>query len=107
MTWIEVCAVRDLLPGEMRRVESDDFDPIAVYNVNGTYYATADTCTHGAASLADEGYLDKTTIECGLHGGTFDVTTGEATGLPCTIPLKRFATKVDGDVVFVTAEPAA
>jgi len=107
MSWIEVAAVRDLLPGEMRRVESEDIDPIAVYNVNGAYYATEDTCTHGAASLADEGYLDKSTIECGLHGGSFDVETGAPTGLPCTIPLKRFATKVEDDVVFVSAEPSA
>jgi p-cumate 2,3-dioxygenase ferredoxin component len=106
MSWLYVSAVRELLPGEMRRVDTDEFDPIAVYNVNGTYYATEDTCSHGAASLVEDGYLDQASIECGMHMGTFDVTTGEPTGMPCTIPLKRFATKVEDDVVYVSTEPA-
>ena len=67
MTWIVVAPVRDLLPGEMRRVDPDDAEPITVYNVNGTYYATEDTCSHGGASLGEEGYLDGPKIECGLH----------------------------------------
>jgi p-cumate 2,3-dioxygenase ferredoxin subunit len=109
MSWITVAAVRDLLPGKVLRVDPDDPEvyPIAVYNVNGTYFATDDTCTHGAASLGDEGYLDGTTIECGLHGGSFDVTSGAATGLPCTIALHRYATKVEDDVVYVSTDPTA
>ncbi|MEG2313977.1 Rieske 2Fe-2S domain-containing protein [Brevundimonas sp.] len=41
---------------------------VALYAVEGEYFATADLCTHGKASLAD-GYLDGDLIECPLHQG--------------------------------------
>jgi p-cumate 2,3-dioxygenase ferredoxin subunit len=76
---------------------------IAVYNVDGTLYATADLCTHGESSLSEEGTLMGTTVECAWHSGTFDVRTGAATGMPCQIPLQAYPVEVvDGDV-FVEA----
>ena len=39
------------------------------------------------------------TVECTFHFGTFDVTTGEPTGMPCEIALKTYpVTIVDGNV---------
>ena len=55
---------------------------IAVYNLGGTFYATDNECTHGAASLAD-GILEDDIIECTLHFGAFNVKTGEAVQAPC------------------------
>jgi p-cumate 2,3-dioxygenase ferredoxin subunit len=38
-------------------------------------------------------------VECTFHFGTFDVTTGEPTGMPCEIALKTYpVTIVDGNV---------
>ena len=48
---------------------------VALYVVDGEYFATADLCTHGQASLSD-GFLDGELIECPLHQGTFNVKTG-------------------------------
>ena len=45
---------------------------LAVYNLGGTFFATDDECTHGAASLAD-GILDGDIIECTLHFGAFNM----------------------------------
>jgi len=53
---------------------------------DGSIYATADMCTHGEASLSEEGIITGKTVECTFHFGTFDVTTGEPTGMPCEIP---------------------
>jgi naphthalene 1,2-dioxygenase system ferredoxin subunit len=55
---------------------------IALYDLDGTLYATDDICTHAYAKLSD-GWLDKGEIECPLHAGRFDVKTGRATAPPC------------------------
>jgi p-cumate 2,3-dioxygenase ferredoxin subunit len=72
-----------------------------VYRVGDAIYATADTCTHGEASLSEEGILTGKTVECTFHFGTFDVTTGEPTGMPCEIPLKTYPVKVIDDQVCI------
>lgn len=76
---------------------------IALYAVDGEYFATADLCTHGAASLAD-GYLDGELIECPLHQGTFNVKTGAAVGAPCTLAVKTFPVKLEDGVLHVGME---
>lgn len=92
----------DFPPDEIRPAMLDDGTVIAVYNVDGTLYATADRCTHGDASLSDEGKLCGKIVECPWHFGTFDVTTGQPTGLPCSIPLKVYRVELLGDQVQIT-----
>ena len=72
--WVRVFGRDELSPGEMTGLEIGD-SQIAVYNVNGTFYATDNICTHGFASLTD-GFLEDDEIECPLHGGRFNVTNG-------------------------------
>ena len=69
---------------------------IAVANVNGTFHAFDDTCTHAQCSLAD-GDLDGTTVECPCHGSAFDVTTGEVINGPATDPVDSFPARVEGE----------
>lgn len=73
---------------------------IAVYNLNGEFYATDDICTHAYASLAD-GYIEGELIECPLHGGCFEIKTGKATTPPVTDDLKTYAVKIEGDDILV------
>jgi naphthalene 1,2-dioxygenase system ferredoxin subunit len=79
---------------------------LALYGVEGAYYATSILCTHGNASLAG-GYLEDHSIECPLHQGKFDVRTGAATGPPCTVPLRTFPTSVRDGIVFVEIDEQA
>jgi nitrite reductase/ring-hydroxylating ferredoxin subunit len=95
-----VCAVGDLEPGTVKRVEIDG-DGYAVYNIDGRFYVTDDRCTHGLASLA-EGELQGDVIECAMHFGGFHVPTGKPVLPPCSIPLRTFAVEVrDGQVFAV------
>lgn len=87
--------------GEIRPAAMPDGTNLAIYNVGGTIYATADLCTHGEASLSEEGILTGKIVECPWHFGTFDVTDGKPTGMPCTVPLKTFPVKVIEDNVYV------
>jgi p-cumate 2,3-dioxygenase ferredoxin subunit len=98
---IPIGSVADFPVGEIRLATLPDGTNLAIYNVEGTIYATADLCTHGEASLSDEGMLTGNIVECPWHFGTFDVTTGKATGMPCTVPLKIYAVKLVEDTVYV------
>lgn len=100
MTLVKVCSVEDLPPGEMMAVESDSLPPVALYNVDGEFFATSNVCTHAVAMLTD-GYLEGDEIECPMHGGMFNVRTGAPTHFPCVEALKTFAVEVRGDEVFI------
>jgi p-cumate 2,3-dioxygenase ferredoxin subunit len=98
---IRIGTVADFPEGEIRPAAMPDGTNLAIYNVGGTIYATADLCTHGEASLSEEGILTGKIVECPWHFGTFDVTDGKPTGMPCTVPLKSFPIKVIEDNVYV------
>jgi 3-phenylpropionate/trans-cinnamate dioxygenase ferredoxin subunit len=95
---IRVCTVDELPEGESRRLDTSP--PIAVFHSDGSFYAVDDTCTHQEASLAD-GYLEGCAVECPLHAASFDLRTGEPSGLPATRPLRTHAIVVDAGVIFV------
>ena len=93
--------IADFPDGEIRPASMPDGTALAVYNVERTLYATPDLCTHGEASLSEEGILTRKTVECPWHFGTFDVTSGKPTGMPCTVALKTFAVKIIEESVYV------
>lgn len=98
MKLVKVCDVAEVKPGEMFSAEVEGLPPLAVYNVDGEFYVTSNICTHSIAILTD-GYLEGDIVECPLHGGCFNVKTGEATHFPCEEPLQTFAAEVrDGAV---------
>ncbi len=76
---------------------------IALYAVDGAYYATSDLCSHGRAFLS-EGFLDGHLIECPLHQGLFDVRTGEPAGAPCIEAVRSFPVKVEDGVLYVQVD---
>ena len=44
--FFEVAKVSELPPGGKKLVEVDDI-PVALFNVNGEFFAIEDVCTHG------------------------------------------------------------
>lgn len=102
--YLRVAKVADLAPGSVTRVEAAG-RAIALYNLDGAYYATDEICTHAYASLA-EGFVDGETIECPLHGATFSIKTGEALSPPASEPLATYAVRVDGEDILVAVPPA-
>jgi 3-phenylpropionate/trans-cinnamate dioxygenase ferredoxin subunit len=74
---------------------------IAVANVGGRYYAFDDACTHEQCSLAEMGELAGTTLTCTCHGSEFDVSTGKVLAPPATVPVKVYATRVEGDALHI------
>ncbi len=96
--WIRACAVDEVAPGEA--VALPLTPPIAVFNVDGEFYATDDTCTHAESSLAD-GYIDGEIVECAFHFAKFNIKDGAALTAPAFEPLVTYPTKIDDGEVFV------
>ena len=69
---------------------------IALFNVEGTYYAIDETCTHKGGPLS-HGEVKGNKVTCPWHGATFDVMTGEAVGPPAPIGVSRYNVRVVGD----------
>jgi 3-phenylpropionate/trans-cinnamate dioxygenase ferredoxin subunit len=107
--WIDIARAEDIPPGHAARVEIDD-TPVAVFNVNGEFFALDDTCSHAEASLS-EGDLDteRCIIECPLHGSSFDLRTGDALTLPAVEPVRVHQVEVgdDGRLRVALADEAA
>jgi 3-phenylpropionate/trans-cinnamate dioxygenase ferredoxin subunit len=92
-----VCSKSELVPGSVKRL---DEPPVAVFNVDGSYFAISDVCTHEWARLSD-GELEGETVICPLHGACFSLSTGEALSLPATEPVEIFAVVLQGDDIYV------
>ena len=90
----------DIPPGKMIKVTIDGRE-ILVANIDGSYYATDDSCTHSGASLS-EGKLDGCTITCGWHAAQFDCKTGKLVKFPAKIrDLTSYNVVLESDSVFV------
>lgn len=94
-----VAKVTDIGPGEMMYIEVGD-EPVCLINLNGEFHAINDVCTHQDASLSD-GEIDGDEIECPLHGGAFDIRTGQPTSFPVVTPIEVYKVRVVGDDVQV------
>jgi nitrite reductase/ring-hydroxylating ferredoxin subunit len=96
---IMLCSTADVAVGGALKVEKDDLI-LAVFNVNGEFYVTDDTCTHGPGSLSD-GYITDDVVECDFHNGAFNIKTGEVVAPPCIVPLKTYPAIVEDGNVFI------
>jgi nitrite reductase/ring-hydroxylating ferredoxin subunit len=85
-------AVSDVPPGSALLVGN-----VAVFNVDGKFYATADECTHKQGPLSD-GELDGEVVTCPYHGAQFNVCTGKVLLGPATTDVPTFRVVIDGEI---------
>jgi len=90
--FIPVGDAAEVAPGTAVRIVAGG-EELAIFNVDGQFYATTDVCSHDEASLSD-GELFGNVVECPLHGARFDVRTGKALSLPAVYPVKTFEVRV-------------
>lgn len=95
---VRVAAVGEVKPGEGRVLEANGRS-VALFNVDGRYYAIDNTCPHRGGPLG-EGDLDGTVVACQWHAWRWDVTTGANTNNPA-VKLACFPVSEDGGSVFV------
>ena len=97
--FITVATTDEVKPGERIVVEVNDHY-IAVFNVDGQYYAIEDVCTHDDGPLA-EGELQGYVIECPRHGAQFDIRTGKVLRFPAITPVPRYEVRVENGEIQV------
>lgn len=97
-TRAKIAEKAELNPGECKIVEVEG-KTLAVFNVDGTFYATDNTCLHRGGPLG-EGELDGTIVTCPWHGWRYDVTSGTNVNNPAA-KVACFPVKVEGSAVFV------
>lgn len=95
--WHDVGGEDIVAEGEVAAVSAAG-KPLALFLLEGAYYAVHDLCTHGEAQLSD-GWIEDGCIECPLHQGKFCIRTGEAMSPPVSEPVATFETRlVDGRI---------
>jgi p-cumate 2,3-dioxygenase ferredoxin subunit len=104
---VELCVADDVADGEIRRGELPNGHAVAIYNVNGHFFVTDDRCSHGEASLSEDGSLDGHEVECSWHFGRFDIRTGMPCAMPCEHAIRCWPVKIDNGRVYVDPEAGA
>ncbi len=97
--WTDVAPVEDLPPGSHITVELDGVN-IAVFNLNGDFYAIEDVCTHDGGILTG-GEVAGEEIVCPRHGARFSIKTGEVLAPPAYEAVTTFQVRVEAGRVQV------
>jgi nitrite reductase/ring-hydroxylating ferredoxin subunit len=100
--WVTVARRADLPAGQVKGVKVGKQE-IALYNLDGEFYATDGVCSHAYANLAD-GFVERGQIVCPLHAGCFDIKTGKALEPPAEEDIKIFPVRLDGDAIQVAID---
>ena len=96
-TFSKACAVSDVAPGAAKLVAVDGKE-IALFNVDGTFYALDNECPHRGGPLG-EGDLEGCIVTCPWHAWQYDVRTGES--ITDDLKVARYDVKVEGGDVLV------
>jgi 3-phenylpropionate/trans-cinnamate dioxygenase ferredoxin subunit len=93
MTFKRVLDLDELAVGTAAGVEVDG-EPICLIRVDDhTVKAIHNVCSHEEYELS-EGWVEDSTIECALHGSTFNLDTGQPVTLPAVKPVPVYACRV-------------
>ena len=95
---VKVALVGEVPEGEGRVVEVGG-RTLALFNVDGRFYATDNDCPHRGGPLG-EGDLDGRIIRCPWHAWRWDVTTGANVNNPA-VTIACFPVTVEGDAILV------
>jgi nitrite reductase/ring-hydroxylating ferredoxin subunit len=73
---------------------------IAICRFRDEYFAIKNHCSHADSTFIG-GRMRGYRIMCPLHGATFDIRSGEATGAPATRPIDTYPVRVKDGMVEV------
>lgn len=96
--WVRIASTKDVDSGEIVGLTVAGHE-LALCRVDDSYYCFDNICTHAHALLSD-GWLEGMSVECPLHGGRFDIRTGEGLGSPIECALNTYHVRVaNGDIL--------
>ena len=97
--WVTVARADELAPGQWTSVDVDGAR-VAVFNLDGGYYAIEDVCTHDGGILTG-GSVEGDAIVCPRHGARFCIRTGAALTAPAYEATAKFPVRIENGEVQV------
>ena len=97
--WVSVAPASEFPPGTHRVVDVDGAQ-VAVFNLDGDYFAIEDVCTHDGGILTG-GPVDGDQVVCPRHGARFSIKTGEALTPPAFEPVSKLPVRIEDGIVQV------
>jgi nitrite reductase/ring-hydroxylating ferredoxin subunit len=95
--FIKAANTGDLQPGSGTLVELEG-RRIALFNIDGNYYAIDDTCTHRGGPLS-EGFVEGDHVTCPWHGAQYNIKTGAVLRPPAPQGVNKYNVRVQGSAV--------
>lgn len=99
--WIRIAAAADCPPGRNLECVAEG-RIVALFNVDGTFYAMDGICPHQGGPLA-RGCLAGFTVTCPWHGWQFDVVSGRHRSTS-TLAQRCYPTRLEDGEVFADLE---
>ena len=99
---VRICSVDDVAEGFPYAVNPAGFPALVVFRIANEIFVTGNLCTHGHALLS-EGFQEGEVIECPLHGGAFDIRSGEPVALPCSERIPTYEAITENGEIFINA----
>ena len=105
--WIDVARVDEFKPGEIRVIDVNDV-MVAVFNIDGEYFAIENQCTHDGSELIMDGLnpadqINNDRVVCPHHGAEFCIRTGAVLSPPAYEDIATFPVRVEHGTVQVMA----
>lgn len=97
--WQDVDSVEAIPPGSHQVVDVDGAQ-VAVFNLDGQFYAVEDVCTHDGGTLTG-GAVEGEQIICPRHGARFSIKTGAVLAPPAYEPIHSFPVRIESGRVQV------
>lgn len=104
MPWIKVATAEEIPSGSRKVVDIDPDLSVAVFHVDGEWYAVENRCTHDDGPLVEGDLVEPYVVECPRHGARFDIRTGDVLRMPAFEPVPVFEVKVENGHVYVLIE---
>jgi 3-phenylpropionate/trans-cinnamate dioxygenase ferredoxin subunit len=98
--FVKVAKVSDVPAGSSRLVEVEDVR-VALFNLDGAFYAIEDVCTHDGGPLVEGEIVNGCQVVCPRHGAHFDIRTGAALSFPAFEATNTYPVRVDGDDIWI------
>ena len=95
----KVASKKDLPPGKGMAVSAGN-KQIALFNIDGKFFAIDDACTHAGGNLS-EGEVNGTIVTCPWHGATYEITSGAVLSEPAFESVNAYKVHVEGDDIKV------
>ena len=98
--WIDVALEGEIQTGQCKTVDIDDV-LVAVYNLDGGYFAIEDICTHDGGELAT-GEVQGDEVICPRHGARFCIRNGKALTPPAYEDVYCFPLRIENGMIQVS-----